>query len=79
IVHKKRGGLLFKDKDRAAKNTLAAIVRAACLGEELQIPALEKFYHYSTLADLLDFDADNFTKKIVNEFNTKCARIPPPL
>ncbi|MBR0287541.1 MAG: N-6 DNA methylase [Selenomonadaceae bacterium] len=64
IVHKKRGGLLFKDKDRAAKNTLAAIVRAACLGEELQIPALEKFYHYSTLADLLDFDADNFTKKI---------------
>ena len=64
IVHKKRGGLLFDNNDRAAPNTLAAVVRAACLGQELHIPALEKFYRYSTLADLLDFDADNFTKKI---------------
>ena len=64
IVHKKRGGLLFEDGNRAADNTLAAVIRAAFHSEQLQIPALEKFYHYANLADLLDFDADNFTKKI---------------
>ncbi|MBR0261133.1 MAG: N-6 DNA methylase [Selenomonadaceae bacterium] len=64
IVHKKRGGLLFDNQNRAADNTLAALVRAACRGEQIQIPALEKFYHYATLADLLDFDAANFNKKI---------------
>ncbi len=64
IVHKKRGGFLFDNENHAAQNTLAAVIRAACIGEELHIPALEKYYHYSTLADLLDFDAENFTKKI---------------
>ena len=64
IVHKKRGGLLFDNDNRAAENTLAAVIRAAFNGEQIQIPALEKFYRYATLADLLDFDADDFTKKI---------------
>ncbi len=42
----------------------AAVIRAACKGKQLQIPALEKYYRYSALADMLDFDAENFTKKI---------------
>ncbi len=72
IVHKKRGGLLFENNNRAAQNTLAAVIRAACIGEELHISALEKYYHYSTLADLLDFDAENFTKKItISELYTE--------
>ncbi|MBQ6005579.1 MAG: N-6 DNA methylase [Selenomonadaceae bacterium] len=64
IVHKKRGGLLYDDKNRFAQNTLAAVIRAACRGEQIHIPALEKYYHYSTLADMIDFDAAKFTKKI---------------
>ena len=31
---------------------------------EINLPALEKYFHYSTLADMLDFDADDFNKKI---------------
>ena len=64
IVHKKRGGLLYDNANRAAQDTLAAVIRAACLGQRLHVPALEKFYHFDTLADLLDFDAENFTKTI---------------
>lgn len=64
IVHKKRGGLLYDDKNRFAQNTLAAVIRAACRGEQIQIPALEKYYHYSTLADMIDFDAAKFTKTL---------------
>lgn len=64
IVHKKRGGLLFDNANRAADNTLAAVVRAAYRGEQIQMPKLEKYFHYSTLADLIDFNTDNFTKKI---------------
>ena len=64
IVHKKRGGLLFDNDNRAANDTLAAVIRAAFAGKEIHLEALEKYYHYSTLADMIDFDADNFTKKI---------------
>lgn len=64
IIHKKRGGLLFDNDNRAADNTLAAVIRAAYRGEQLQIPALEKYFHYATLADMIDFDAADFTKKI---------------
>ena len=64
IVEKKRGGLLFDNQNRAAENTLAAVVRAIFRGEELHLPDLEKFYHFATLADLLDFDAADFTKTI---------------
>lgn len=64
IVHKKRGGLLFDNDNRAADNTLAAVIRAAFGSEQLKIAALEEYYHYSTLADLLDFDSNKFTKTI---------------
>lgn len=64
IVHKKRGGLLFDNHNRAAESTIAAVIRAAYRGEELTLPALEKYCHHSTLADMLDFDAVDFTKKI---------------
>ena len=64
IVHKKRGGLLFDNDNRAADNTIAAVIRAAFRNEELHLPELEKFYRFATLADMLDFDATDFTKKI---------------
>ena len=64
IVHKKRGGMLFDNNNRAANNTLAAVIRAAFDGKQLNLPELEKYYRYVTLSDLLDFDAANFTKKI---------------
>lgn len=64
MIEKKLGGLLFDNKNRAADNTLAAVIRAAFRGEQLNLRGLEKYYRYATLADLLDFDADNFTKKI---------------
>ncbi|MBR0061348.1 MAG: N-6 DNA methylase, partial [Selenomonadaceae bacterium] len=64
IVHKKRGGLLFDNTNRATENTLAAVIRKIFSGEQLQIPALEKYFHYATLADLLDFDSDKFNKTI---------------
>lgn len=72
IVHKKLGGVLYINDNRAADNTLAAVVRAACLGQKLERPDLKKYYHYATLADLIDFDADNFTKKIkLSELSTE--------
>ena len=64
IVHKKIGGMLFDNNNRAADNTLAAVIRAAFDGKQLNLPELEKYYRYVTLSDLLDFDAANFTKKI---------------
>ena len=64
IVHKKRGGLLFDNNNRTATNTIAAVIRAAFRNKELHLPELEKYYRYATLADMLDFDATDFTKKI---------------
>lgn len=64
LIDKKRGGLLFDNENRAADNTLAAVIRAAYKGQRCQIATLEKYFHYATLADLLDFDAADFTKKI---------------
>ena len=64
MVEKKRGGLLFDNDDRAADNTLAAVIRAAYRGEQLHCPALDKYFHYAALADLLDFAAADFTKTI---------------
>ena len=64
MVIKKRGGLLFDNKDRAASDRIAAVIRAAFVQEKIYVPALEKFYSYAALSDLLDFDAANFTKKI---------------
>lgn len=64
IVHKKRGGMLFDNENHAADDKISTLIRAACIGEEIHIPALEKYYRYSILADMIDFDADNFTKKI---------------
>ena len=64
LVDKKRGGLLFDNDNRTANDTLAAVIRAAYRGQRLQISALDKYFHYSTLADLLDFDAADFSKKI---------------
>ena len=64
IVDKKRGGLLFDNENRTAENTIAAVIRAAFRGEQVNLPALKKYFRYATLADLLDFDAVNFTKTI---------------
>ncbi len=64
LIDKKRGGLLFDNENRAADNTLAAVIRAAYKGQRCQIAALEKYFHYATLVDLLDFDAADFTKTI---------------
>ncbi|MBR1805229.1 MAG: N-6 DNA methylase [Selenomonadaceae bacterium] len=64
IVHKKRGGLLFDNKNRTSDNTIAAVIRAAFRGEQIDLPALEKYFRYATLSDTLNFDAVNFTKKI---------------
>ncbi|MBR6887184.1 MAG: restriction endonuclease subunit S [Selenomonadaceae bacterium] len=64
LIDKKRGGLLFDNENRAADNTLAAVIRAAYKGQRCQIAALEKYFHYATLVDLLDFDAADFNKKI---------------
>lgn len=64
IVHKKRGGFLFDNDNRAAENTLAAVIRAVFDEKQLKIAALEEYYHYSTLADMLDFDSSKFTKTI---------------
>lgn len=64
IVIKKRGGLLFDNDNRAAEDTLAAVIRAAFRGEQLNLRGLDKYYSYVTLADMLDFDAANFTKTI---------------
>ena len=64
MIEKKIGGLLFDNDNRAAENTLAAVIRAAFIGEQIKIPALEEYYHYSTLADMLDFDSNKFTKTI---------------
>ena len=64
IVHKKRGGFLFDNDNRAAENTLAAVIRAIFDEKQLKIAALEEYYHYSTLADMLDFDSSKFTKTI---------------
>jgi len=64
IVHKNRGGLLFDNSNRVADNTLAAVVRAAFNGQQLQDPALDKYFHFAPLADLLDFNAADFNKKI---------------
>ena len=64
IVHKKIGGMLFDNNNRAAENTLAAVIRAAFDGKQLNLPELEKYYRYVTLSDLLDFDAAKFTKTI---------------
>ena len=60
----KRGGLLFDNDNRAADDTLAAVIRAAYRGERLNLRGLDKYYSYVTLADMLDFDAANFTKTI---------------
>ena len=64
IVHKKRGGFLFDNDNRTADNTLAAVIRAIFDEKQLKIAALEEYYHYSTLADMLDFDSNKFTKTI---------------
>ena len=64
IIHKKRGGLLFDNDNHATENTLAAVIRKIFSGEQLKIAALEEYYHYSTLADMLNFDSDKFTKTI---------------
>ncbi|MBR3051437.1 MAG: restriction endonuclease subunit S, partial [Selenomonadaceae bacterium] len=64
IVHKKIGGLLFDNDNRDADNTIAAAVRAAFRGQQLNLPELEKYFRFVTTADLLDFDADNFNKTI---------------
>lgn len=64
MVIKKRGGLLFDNKDRAAPDRIAAVIRAAFAQDKVHVPALEKFYSYAALSDLLDFDAANFTKTI---------------
>ncbi len=64
IVYKKRGGLLFDNDNRAADNTLAAVSRAAFRSERLNLRGLDKYYRYVTTADLLDFDAADFTKAI---------------
>ncbi|MBR4904084.1 MAG: N-6 DNA methylase [Selenomonadaceae bacterium] len=64
IVHKKRGGFLFDNDNRAAENTLAAVIRAVFNGKQLNLSGLEKYYRYSTLADMIDFDSADFTKKI---------------
>ena len=40
------------------------MIRAAFKGERLNLRGLEKYYHYATLADMLDFDAADFNKKI---------------
>ena len=64
IVHKKRGGFLFDNDNRAAENTLAALIRAVFNGKQLNLRGLEKYYRYSTLADMIDFDSADFTKKI---------------
>ena len=79
IVPKNRGGLLYQDSnpdkndplapviratDRAADDTLAAVIRAAYNGQRLHAPALQKYFHYAALSDLLDFDAANFTTNI---------------
>lgn len=60
----KRGGLLFDNDNRAADDTLAAVIRAAFRGKKLNLRGLDKYYSYVTLADMLDFDAANFTKTI---------------
>ena len=59
-----RGGFLFDKANRAAENTLAAVIRAAFKNKKIQIPALEKYYRYATLADLLDFKSADFNKTI---------------
>lgn len=64
LVDKKRGGLLFDNDNRTANDTLAAVIRAAYDGQRLNLPALDKYFHYAKLADLLDFDAADFSKKI---------------
>lgn len=64
IVHKKRGGFLFDNDNRAAENTLAAVIRAIFDEKQLKIATLEEYYRYSTLADMLDFDSNKFTKTI---------------
>ena len=64
IVHKKRGGFLFDNDNRAAENTLAAVIHAVFDEKQLKIAALEEYYHYSTLADMLDFYSNKFTKTI---------------
>lgn len=64
IVHKKRGGFLFDNDNRAAENTLAAVIRAVFDEKQLKIAALEEYYHYLTLADMLDFYSNKFTKTI---------------
>ncbi len=64
IVYKKRGGLLFDNDNRAAADTLAAVIRAAFRSERLNLRGLDKYYRYVTTAELLDFDAADFTKAI---------------
>ena len=64
IDHKNFGGLLFDENNRDANDKISAVIRAAFRGEEINSHALEKYFHYATLADLLNFDAVDFTKKI---------------
>ncbi len=64
IVHKKRGGLLFDNDNRAADDTLAAVIRKVFSGEQINLRGLEKYYRYVKTSDLLDFDADDFNTMI---------------
>ena len=59
-----RGGLLFDNDNRTSENTIAAVIRVAFRGEQVNLPALKKYFRYATLSDMLDFDAVDFTKKI---------------
>ncbi len=64
IVHTNRGGLLFDNSNHVADDKIAAVIRAAFCGEQVNLPALKKYFRYATLSDMLDFDAIKFTKTI---------------
>ncbi len=56
--------MMYRPGGRAAKDTLAALVRASYAEEEADNPALSAFYHVLSLVDMLDFSGVEFNKAI---------------
>lgn len=65
----KKGGSLYSDSDRDAKEKLAYVVRAMFKDEMLNVKPLESYYNYVNLTDMFDFDKVVFNKVINTNVN----------
>lgn len=59
-----KGGMLYNDIDRFAKDKLSEVVRTAFEELEYSLPDLQQYYYYVRTQDMLDFSGVTFNKGI---------------